>query len=188
MSSIWKPQNGTTWQIVLLNPPTLPTTSSTPPQFDVWDIDLFDNSASTISRIHHLNSKAICYFSAGTYEDWRPDASQFQPSDLGSPLSDWPGERWLNISSPNVRRIMLARLDLAVAKGCDGVDPDNVDGYDNDNGLGLTQADAVAYVKFLAEAAHARGLSIGLKNAGDIVPDVIDQTEWSVQEQCIQYD
>lgn len=33
-----------------------------------------------------------------------------------------------------------------------------------------------------------RNLSIGLKNAGDIVPDIIDKMEWSVQEQCIQYD
>jgi endo-alpha-1,4-polygalactosaminidase (GH114 family) len=173
--------------MVLLNPPTLPITSPTPPQFGVWDIDLFDNAVSTISKIHNLNSKVICYFSAGTYENWRPDASQFQASDLGSPLSGWPGERWLKTSSPNVRNLMLARLDLAVTKGCDGVDPDNVDGYDNDNGLGLTRATSVAYVNFLADAAHSRNLSIGLKNAGGVVQDVIEQMEWSVQEQCIEY-
>jgi endo-alpha-1,4-polygalactosaminidase (GH114 family) len=187
ISPIWKPRSGTTWQIVLLNPPTLPKPRSESPQFGVWDIDLFDNPASTISEIHDLNGRAICYFSAGTYEKWRPDASQFQPSDLGSSLSGWPGERWLNVLSTNVRNIMLARLDLAATKGCDGVDPDNVDGYANDNGFGLTNADAVAYINFLASAAHSRNLSIGLKNAGDIVPDVIDQMEWSAQEQCIQY-
>jgi hypothetical protein len=32
-----------------------------------------------------------------------------------------------------------------------------------------------------------RNLAIGLKNAGDIVPDIIDKMEWSMQEQCIQY-
>lgn len=187
MASIWKPQSGTTWQIVLRNSPSLPQASSALSQFDTWDIDLFDNPASTMSQIHILNSKAICYFSAGTYEDWRPDALQFQPSDLGSPLAEWPGERWLNTSSPSVRDIMLARLDLAVTKSCDGVDPDNVDGYANENGLGLTPADAVAYLDFLADAAHSRKLSIGLKNAGSIVPIVVDRMEWSVQEQCIQY-
>ena len=82
---------------------------------------------------------------------------------------------------------MLARLDLAVTKRCNGVDPDNMDGYDNGNGLGLTQADAVAYIRFFAEAAHGRNLSMGLKNAGDVVPEVVDKMEWSVQEQCIQY-
>ena len=65
---------------------------------------------------------------------------------------------------------MLARLELSVTKGCDGVDPDNVKGYDNDNGLGLTQVSALNYVNFLADAAYVRNLAIGLKNAVDIVP------------------
>ena len=44
----------------------------------------------------------------------------------------------MNLKSDNVRKIMQARLDVAKEKGCDGVDPDNVDGYDNENGLDLT--------------------------------------------------
>lgn len=42
-------------------------------------------------------------------------------------------------------------------------------------------------MKFLATEAHDRNLSIGLKNAGSIVDDVVDLVEWSVQEQCIQF-
>lgn len=38
---------------------------------------------------------------------------------------------------------MLARLDRAQTLGCDGVDPDNVDAYNNDNGLNLTENDAI---------------------------------------------
>ncbi|KAL2854890.1 glycoside hydrolase superfamily [Aspergillus pseudoustus] len=83
---------------------------------------------------------------------------------------------------------MVQRLDLAQRKGCDGVDPDNVDGYDNENGLGLTQADTVDYMKFLAQEARDRGLSIGLKNAGAVISDVISVMHWSVNEQCAQYD
>jgi hypothetical protein len=75
VSSTWRPKNGTSWQIVLLNPPTLPTTTYALPHFSVWDIDLLDNPSTTFSDIHNLGSKAICYFSAGTCEDWRPDAS-----------------------------------------------------------------------------------------------------------------
>ncbi|KAJ9633054.1 hypothetical protein H2204_007444 [Knufia peltigerae] len=131
--------------------------------------------------------RVICYFSAGSYENWRPDASKFSPSDLGNDLDGWPGEKWLNISSPKVRTIMKARLDLAVHKGCDGVDPDNVDGYDNDNGLDLTQDDSIDYMIFLANEAHGRNLSIGLKNAGAIIDDVVECMEWSVNEQCVQY-
>ena len=82
---------------------------------------------------------------------------------------------------------MLARLDVVVTKRWEGVDPDNMDGYDNANGLGLTQADAVACVSFFAEAAYGRNLSMGLRNTGEFVLEVIDKVEWSVQEQCIQF-
>ncbi|KAL6245017.1 hypothetical protein RBB50_007792 [Rhinocladiella similis] len=154
----------------------------------VWAIDLFDNNAITIDLMKSKGHRVICYFSAGSYEDWRPDTSNFSASDLGNDLDGWPGEKWLNIRSQKVRTIMKARLNLAVHKGCDGVDPDNVDGYDNDNGLGLKQADSIDYMIFLANEAHGRNLSIGLKNAGAIIEDVVDCMEWSVNEQCVAYD
>ena len=103
-------------------------------------------------------------------------------------MDGWAGEWWINTNSANIRSIMTARIELAASKGCDGVDPDNVDGYDNDTGLDLTQADAIDYLTFLADAAHSRGLSIGLKNAGDIVGATLSIMEWQINEQCIQYD
>ena len=51
-------------------------------------------------------------------------------------MDNWAGERWLDTRSTNVRDIMMARLDLAKSKKCDGVEPDNVDGYANKNGFG----------------------------------------------------
>lgn len=44
---------------------------------------------------------------------------------------------------------------------------------DNKNGLGLTKADTVNFVSFLAAKAQARGLAIGLKNAAEVIPSVI---------------
>jgi hypothetical protein len=82
---------------------------------------------------------------------------------------------------------MAWRMDSAARKGCDGLDPDNIDGYSNANGLGLTESDAIHYVIWLANQAHARGLAIGLKNGGDIVSDVVNCLEWVVVEQCLQY-
>jgi endo-alpha-1,4-polygalactosaminidase (GH114 family) len=181
-SSIWQPRPGVKWQIQLEN-----AVEDTSINAEVYDIDLFDNSAETISAIHKHGTKVICYFSAGTYEEWRSDADQFSSSDFGSSLDDWPGERWLDINSSNVRRILSARLDMAQKKGCDGVDPDNIDGYDNENGLGLTTNDSINLLKYLANEAHSRGMSIGLKNGGDIISDVIDNMQWSVNEQCAQY-
>jgi endo-alpha-1,4-polygalactosaminidase (GH114 family) len=178
----WQPQVGATWQIVLEY-----ALNDTSADVSVYDIDLFTNPSSTISDLHALNRRVICYFSAGTYEAFRPDSNRFKPSDYANPVDGWPGEYWLDTNSSNVRSIMLARLDLAVQKSCDGVDPDNVDGYDNDTGLNLTTADAIDYVSFLADAAQHRNLSIGLKNAGSIVPQTLGIMQWEVNEQCVQY-
>lgn len=182
-SSFWKPKKGLTWQYQLAS-----SFKTLVPGVDVYDIDLFENSEKTISNLQKRGKKVICYFSAGSFEDWRPDKKQFAKGDLGKSLDGWKGERWLNVKSQNVRKIMKARLDLAVQKKCDGVEPDNVDGYDNDNGIKLTEKDAIDYMTFLASEAHRRNLSIGLKNAGSIVKDVVSLVEYSVQEQCIQFD
>jgi hypothetical protein len=42
-------------------------------------------------------------------------------------------------------------------------------------------------MKFLAAQARNHNLSIGLKNAGAIIPDVLPDMNFSVNEQCIQY-
>lgn len=182
-SPTWQPSAGSKWNIQLLKPVVASQTADYP----IWDIDLFDNSASTIKAMKAKGTKVICYFSAGSYEDWRPDAKNWTKSDYGNGLDGWEGESWTNTKSENVRNIMRKRLDLAVQKGCDGVDPDNIDAYNNDNGLGLTQQDAIDYTLFLAKESQARSLSIGLKNAAEIIPSVLSSVQWSVNEQCAQY-
>jgi len=177
----WKPTAGTTWQIQLNSALT-----STSYDAQVYDIDMEENTAATIQTLHNLGRKVICYFSAGSYESVRPDASQFLAADKGKKMDGWP-EYWIDTRSPNVRRIMTARIDAAKAKGCDGIDPDNVDGYQNDSGFPLTTATAIDYMKFLADAAHSRGMSIGLKNSLDIVNQTLGYMDWQVNEECQQY-
>jgi hypothetical protein len=84
--------------------------------------------------------------------------------------------------------VRAARLDLAVSKGCDGVEPDNIDGYTNDTGFPLTYQHQINYNVWLAQQAHARGLSIGLKNDLDQIPDLVDDFDWAINEQCFEYD
>jgi hypothetical protein len=178
---------GLTWQIILNNSSSSSLSTGTFDPVSVYDIDLFDTPASTISRLHTAGKRVICYFSAGSYEDWRPDASQFPSSSLGNKVDNWPGEKWVDTNSAVVRGIMSKRLDLAVQKKCDAVDPDNIDAYENDNGLGLTTKDAINYVSFLTNESHSRGLACGLKNGGKIVPSVLPMVEFEVNEQCVQY-
>ncbi|CAG8910118.1 unnamed protein product [Penicillium egyptiacum] len=180
----WQPAVGAKWQIILKSENEPISTSVDAP---IYDIDLFDNNKTFISDLQKMGRKVICYFSAGSFEDWRDDADDFNDADKGEDLEGWPGERWLNVKSANVRKIMQTRLDIAVDKGCDGVDPDNIDGYDNPNGFDLTKAEAIDYVNWLASQSHSRGLSIGLKNGGDIIDSVIDKMQWCVNEQCAEF-
>lgn len=56
-------------------------------------------------------------------------------------MDGWP-EWWLDLHSPscvsNVQSIMAGRIKLAKEKGCDAVDPDNVDSYHNEPGWDTT--------------------------------------------------
>jgi hypothetical protein len=155
---------------------------------DVYDIDLFDNDAAQVAALQADGRRVICYFSAGSYEDFREDAGAFAADDIGNPLDDFPDERWIDTRSDGVRQIMLARLELAVQKGCDGVEPDNVTGFSNDTGFALTAGDQLDFNRFLASAAHARGLAIGLKNDLEQIPELVDDFDFAVNEQCAEFD
>jgi hypothetical protein len=134
-ATVWQPAVGASWQIVLAKGLKLGSGASVVPSTaGIYDIDLFENTAqgtdkSVIDALHAQGKKVICYFSAGTYEPYRPDSSKFKPADLGKALPDWPDEKWLKVSSPDVRAIMSSRIEIAAKMGCDGLDPDNMDGY-----------------------------------------------------------
>jgi len=127
-SSLWQPKVGTSWQIVLSKAIKVNNGQVTP-NVDVYDVDLFDTDAATISALKKAGKKVVCYFSAGSYEDWRPDAKSWNQADLGKGLDGWAGERWANVGAASVRNVMKSRIKMASQKGCDAIDPDNVDGY-----------------------------------------------------------
>lgn len=178
----WQPSPGTSWQWQL--------SGQIDTSFDVqmYDIDLFDAAQNTIDQLHANGRIVICYFSAGSWEDWRPDAGDFPSEVLGNDLDGWPGEKWLDIREVEILGpIMGARLDLAVQKNCDGVEPDNVDGYTNNSGFPLTAQDQLTYNIWLSEHAHARGLSIGLKNDLDQIGTLLPYFDWALNEECFTY-
>lgn len=178
----YRPGVATTWQWQLLG------TVNTAYDVDVYDIDLFDVPESVIGALQAAGRRVVCYFSAGSFEDFRPDAGRFPQDVLGNPLEGFDNERWLDIRSTTVLEILYERLDLAVQKGCDGVEPDNVDGYVNNSGFDLTATDQLAFNRRIANAAHERGLTVALKNDLDQVLDLLDYFDLSVNEQCHEFD
>ncbi|MEO3780244.1 endo alpha-1,4 polygalactosaminidase, partial [Micromonospora sp. B11E3] len=109
----------------------------------------------------------------------------------GRNLDGWPDERWLDIREISPRsplaRIMTARIDMCRTKGFDAIEFDNVDGYVNQTGFPLTAADQLAYNRFLADTAHARGLSTVLKNDIDQIDDLVDYFDMALNEECSRY-
>lgn len=177
----YRPNVSTTWQWQLRE------TVKTSYDVEVYDIDLFDAPAALITQLQSAGRKVICYFSAGSFENFRPDTNRFLPSELGKPLGGFPDERWLDIRSPNVLKIMRDRLDQAVQKNCDGVEPDNVDGFMNDTGFPLMAADQLAFNRLISNEAHSRGLAVALKNDLDQITELVDYFDFSVNEQCHEF-
>ena len=178
----WQPAISDTWQWQLIG--TVKTTYNV----KVYDVDLFDTPTSIIDELHGKGTKIVCHFSAGSAENWRPDFSRFQSSDMGNALDEWGGEYWLDTRSANVRQIMTERMDLAKATKCDGVGPDNVDGFANDTGFTLTAATQIEYNRFLSDLAHARDLAIGLKNDVAQLADLVANFDFAVNERCHEFD
>jgi endo-alpha-1,4-polygalactosaminidase (GH114 family) len=175
----WQPAVDTTWQWQLDQPIDQSF------EVDMYDIDLFDSEASVVATLHAQGRKVVCYISVGSWEEWRPDQDQFPASIIGQDYEGWPGEKWLDIRQIDLLApIMRARLDECQAKGFDGIEPDNIDGYTNDTGFSLTYQDQLDYNIWLANEAHARGLSIGLKNDPDQVADLLPYFDWALTEDC----
>ncbi|GBG84338.1 hypothetical protein CBR_g38309 [Chara braunii] len=179
--NLFCPKPGLKWQIQFVG--RLQVSAGIP----MYDIDLFDTPKTTIASLKKSKHFVVCYFSAGTREDWRPDANKFPAKTVGKPLPDWDGERWLDIRSTLVRQVLAARLDLAVRKGCHAVDPDNVDAFTNDSGFQLTAADQLDFNRWIARSAHSRGLSVGLKNDLRQVAALVNDFDFAINEQCNAY-
>ena len=100
--------------------------------------------------------RVICYVDVGSWESGRPDQLDFDPAcwcgatttvtgtgasaqvtcpSTAHQLSGWP-EYYFDVRTnssckDNVRTVMAARFALAASNGCDGIEPDNTDAFDN---------------------------------------------------------
>ena len=178
----WRPAIDTSWQIQFNGE------IDTALDVDMFEVDMFDTTKATVDEFHSNGTRVVCYISGGSWERWRPDKDDFPRSVLGKELDGWPGERWLDIRKLKVLKpLMGARLDLCKEKGFDSAEFDNVNGYQNRTGFPLTGPDQLRYNTWLANAAHERGLSVGLKNEGPQARVLVDYFDWAIVEQCFQY-
>jgi hypothetical protein len=160
------------------------------PDPTVYDIDGFDNPAATVAALHARGDHVICYIEVGAAESYRPDYGAFPSADLGTVVSGYPSERYLDIADPAVVTIIEARIAMCASKGFDAIEPDIDDSYTDSTGFPLSETENVHYDTALAAYAHGLGLAWALKNGDDpsFAASMEPAADFVLDEQCHQYD
>jgi hypothetical protein len=155
----------------------------------VFEVDGFEVSKATVAKLHSQGAKVICYLDVGSWEEYRPDASQFPKSVLGNVYEGFPEERWLDIRKfHQFAPIMEKRIAMCAHKGFDGVEPDNIAGWENKTGFPLTRADQLRYNRWIARQVHQRGMAVALKNDPRQAKQLVGDFDFAVVEECFQYE
>ncbi|MFL5873115.1 MAG: endo alpha-1,4 polygalactosaminidase [Solirubrobacterales bacterium] len=155
----------------------------------VYEVDGFETAARTVADLHHKGRKAICYLDVGSWENYRPDAGRFPKSVLGRAYEGYPDERWLDIRRIDLLApILRQRFDLCRSKGFDGVEPDNIAGYENKTGFPLSAADQLRFNRWVAREVHRRGMAVALKNDPGQVGELVSRFDFAVVEECFAFD
>ncbi len=179
----WQPKPTTAaWQFQLQG--KIDTSIDAP----VFEVDGFNVPKSTVTRLHSMGRKVICYIDVGSWENYRPDAKRFPGSVIGRKYEGYPNERWLDIR--RYRKFagpIKSRIRMCARKGFDGLEPDNINGWENPTGFPLTARDQLRFNRWIAKVAHNNGLAVGLKNDGRQARKLVGAFDFAVVEQCFQY-
>lgn len=141
----------------------------------------------------------ICYVNGFQIQpdevaDWTTNHPDLMLRDAAGDLvidTDW-NEILIDVRTP-AKRAAVAAIVGGWIRGChaagfDAVEIDNLDTYSRSNGL-ISEDDAVAMIRLLADAAHAEGMAIGQKNSAELVPRRAElDTDFAVVEECNRYD
>jgi Glycoside-hydrolase family GH114 len=166
----------------------------------VFDIDGIINPASTVTALHKLKGKAICYIEVGAAGNYysapmeRLRVTYYQQlrqaGDLGRAVPGYP-EYYLNINALSTLRIIEVMIkQQCAAKGFDAVEPDIDDSYTDSTGFRITEQKNIQYDRKLGAYAHSLGLAWGQKN-GDNDPGfslaLEPTTDFLLDEECNYY-
>lgn len=212
--AIQKPPVQAAWMYAIGARNTARLNAGATPSGTVISLDLLDVKAEAITRLRKAGRYVICYYSAGTSESYRTDANSrkllapaLNLGEVGRGDGEvWEGEKWLDIRGfaqagsariRTIKAVMTARLKLAQAKGCQAVEPDNVDAWSNDVGQNapagtpkkaVSAADQLAYNRWTAAEAHNYSLAALLKNDLDQVEALVNVYDGALNEECLSFD
>lgn len=157
----------------------------------VYDIDGFDNTAATVTTLHAMGKKVVCYIEVGAAENYRSDYAQFTAAMLGNKMPGYAAEKYIDIRNPGVVKIIEARIAMCASKGFDAIEPDIDESYGSKTGFPLTKAIEEAYMTTLATYAHGLGIAMWGKNPDDTgdsyAADMVNVFDAILTEECNQY-
>ena len=152
---------------------------------DFFYLDPEQQPAEDLTSLHEQGRRYLCYLSAGTVESFRDDADSFPDHAVGNVVSAFPNERWLDLRDPEVRALMAKRIVALAGAGCDGVAPASLTGYETDSGFDLTLRDTLDYAQFIADAAHAAGMSVGLTGPSALTLELWKSFDFGLAIGCV---
>ena len=167
----------------------------------IYDIDRIINPASTVSALHALGKRVVCYLEVGaagnyyTASDERIPVTYFaqlqSAGEFGAMVPGYP-EYYLNIRSPATVAIVESMIrQQCAAKGFDAVETDIDEEYGDHSGFPLTKSTEENYMTTLANYMHSLGLAWWIKNPDDTgdsyASDMYPLADAVLTEQCNQY-
>ena len=154
---------------------------------DLFVVDLFNAERADITALHAAGRMVVAYISVGSLENWRSDYARYPRSAVGTALTNYPDESWLDVRNTQVRSLMQARFKLAADKGFDGVLASMLGAYrSTTTGFPITRADEIAYGAFLAGAAHDLDLTIGLSGDLELGYELTKHFDWALGVNCVE--
>lgn len=148
-------------------------------------LDAHATGDAELATLKAGGSVVACYFSAGSFEPWRPDAADFAPEALGEPLDGYPDERWIDVTHEGAVELMHARVRAAADRGCDGVYPVVLvpEGEATGFSFGAEQLDDFA--RGLVQTAHAAGM-FALGSGAALAPAALPPFDGELVFGCIE--
>lgn len=154
----------------------------------IYDIDWSSNNATTVSDLLSLGDHPVCYVDIGTAESWRPDFSKFPANLQGNSVGGFGGEKWLDIRAQDILLpIQFARFQVCAQQKYQAVEIDNLDGWQNNPGFPLTEAECISYDLANAAMVHSLGMAVIQKNIPENAAQVQPYFDFALDEQCYQY-
>ncbi len=155
------------------------------PKTQVIDIDVLDSEKKLVTRLKKEWKIVIWYINVWSIENYRDDYKLFPKEVVWKTYPNWEDEKFLDIKNyEKFQHLIINRLDIAQQKWFDGIEPDNMDIYDNfeETWFKITKWDMKEYLVWLQKEVHKRGMFLIQKNAPELSKSMSQYFDWALLE------